>query len=127
MKYRLRLKPLDIAAIILSMMAVIFISTKVYSSQGGSLYVHITGQNGEWIEPLDKDKDIEVQGPLGSTKVRIQGGTAMIIDSPCSNKLCINMGAVSRTNQWIACLPNKVFVKIEGRTASEGQPDATAF
>ena len=127
MKHTSLFKPLDITAIVLGIVAAVFISVKVYSNQSGTLFAHITGPGGEWIEPLDKDKEIDVEGPLGITKVKIAGGAASVIDSPCANKLCISQGAASKPNQWIACLPNKVFVKIEGRTPSKDQPDASTF
>lgn len=127
MKHALRFKPLDIAAVILGIMAAVFISIKVYSHQSGNLFVHITGQSGEWIEPLNKDKDIDVEGPLGITHIKISGGSVAVTDSPCANKLCISMGSASKPNQWIACLPNKVFIKIQGQAANKDQPDASAF
>lgn len=126
MKHSFRPKILDIAAFILGVMAVVFISATVYSDKGGSLYVHITGETGEWIEPLNVDKEIEVPGPLGATYVHIENNAAAITDSPCKNKLCIAMGAISQMNQWIACLPNNVFVRIEGRTEKDAI-DAAAF
>lgn len=98
----------------------------VYSRSGGKLYAHITGESGEWIEPLDTDRLIEVPGPLGNSFVRIEGGKVGFIDSPCDNKLCIDMGFISEQNMWVACLPNRVFVKIDGGGANEDL-DASAY
>lgn len=89
--------------------------------------VHITGESGEWMQPLDKAGDIEVPGPLGSTWVHIGDGSASIESSPCPNQTCVAVGGVSQANQWVACLPNEVFVSIEGSAGSEGVPDAAAY
>jgi len=57
--------------------------------------------------------------------VEIRGGTVRVIDSPCPDKICIAAGAISRTGQFIACLPNRVSIALEGR--DEPPTDGTAF
>jgi len=127
MKFSFRPRMLDFAVFALALAATVVISAKVLKGGGDQLYVHVTADSGEWIEPLDKDKELQVQGPLGTTVVDIEGGKARILDSPCKNKLCIAMGAISTENQWIACMPNKVFVRIGGRSAEGGGVDAGTF
>ncbi len=126
MKISIRPKILDIAIFLLSVIAVVFISISVYATQGNTLYVHISGATGEWIESLDKDQKLQIPGPLGITYVHIENHSVRIEDSPCENKLCIAMGAISQANQWVACLPNKVFVRIESG-AQKDEIDAAAF
>ena len=126
MKISIRPKILDIAIFLLSVIAVVFISISVYATQGNTLYVHISGATGEWIESLDKDQELQIPGPLGITYVHIENHSVRIEDSPCENKLCIAMGAISQANQWVACLPNKVFVRIESG-AQKDEIDASAF
>ncbi len=126
MKFTYRPRILDVIIFVAGIAAVVLVAALVYSGKGGTLYVHITSPEGEWIEPLDKDREIGAGGPLGTTFVHIEGGAAAITDSPCKNKLCISMGAISLADQWIACLPNKVFVRIEGG-AKKDAVDAAAF
>ncbi len=126
MKILIRPKILDIAVFLLSVLAVVFISISVYATQGNALYVHISGATGEWIESLDKDQELQIPGPLGITYVHIENHSVRIEDSPCDNKLCIAMGAIGQANQWVACLPNKVFVRIESG-AQKDEIDAAAF
>lgn len=126
MKILIRPKILDIAVFLLSVLAVVFVSISVYSTQGNVLYVHISGATGEWIESLDKDQELQIPGPLGITYVHIENHSVRIEDSPCGNKLCIAMGAIGQANQWVACLPNKVFVRIESG-AQKDEIDASAF
>lgn len=126
MKISIRPKILDIAIFLLSVIAVVFISISVYATQGNTLYVHISGATGEWIESLDKDQELQIPGPLGITYVHIENHSVRIEDSPCDNKLCIAMGAIGQANQWVACLPNKVFVRIESG-AQKDEIDAAAF
>jgi len=127
MKFSFRPRILDIAVFIAGLAAVIFVSLGVYSASGDILYVEITGKSGEWIEALDADRVIEVPGPIGSTFVHIENGRVAITDSPCENKLCVGMGSISEANQWVACLPNEVFVRIGSRTGEGSALDATAY
>lgn len=122
-----RPKVLDIAILAVALAATVFISVKIYSGGADQLYVHVTGESGEWIEPLSAHKELEIPGPLGITYVEIEGGKARIMDSPCENKLCVAMGEIDKENQWIACLPNRVFVRIGGRAAGEEGIDAGTF
>jgi hypothetical protein len=91
------------------------------------LFVEISGETGEWIEPLETDKEIAIPGSLGVTHVHIEDGKVSIDDSPCDNKLCISMGKIWLVHQWVACLPNGVFVRIRGRTSGGEDLDATTF
>jgi hypothetical protein len=63
-----------------------------------------------------------VPGPLGDTVVVIENGSVRVVSSPCPEKICIKTGRISKPGQWIACLPNKVFISIRGRRSE--QPDA---
>jgi hypothetical protein len=62
---------------------------------------------------------VDVKGPIGDTVVVIRDGKAFVEDSPCPDKLCVHMPAISQAGQWIACLPNKVFVRVRG-TSEQG-------
>jgi hypothetical protein len=64
-----------------------------------------------YLLPLDKDRIVSVEGPLGKTTVEIKDNRVRIFDSPCHNKLCVNQGWTERGA--IVCLPNKVIVTID--------------
>lgn len=126
MKLRFKPRILDIAAFLAGAAVIAFVSILVYSGSSETVSIRITGDSGEWIEPLDEHKDIQVEGPLGTTIVHIEDNTVQISDSPCTNKLCVAMGSISMNRQWVACLPNNVFVRIQGGSGKD-EPDAAAF
>lgn len=64
--------------------------------------------------PLASDRQVSLPGPLGTTELQITQGQARIIASPCPNKVCIRMGAVSGSGELLACVPNRLLVRIEG-------------
>jgi hypothetical protein len=119
------LRPLDWAAAALSLG--VFAATLALTAAGGAgeAVVVVEAPGRSWAYPLSAEVELDVPGPLGSTHVSIHGGAAAVTDSPCTNKICIAMGHVAHTGAWIACLPNRVFVRIEGRQAAE--VDKVAF
>lgn len=126
MKLRFKPRILDIAALLVGAAIVALVSLAVFSDNSEAVSLRITGDSGEWIESLDEHTDIEVTGPLGTTIVHLEDGAASITDSPCKNKLCIAMGTISKNRQWVACLPNNVFVRIQGGSGKD-EPDAASF
>jgi len=122
-----KFKILDIAAAVLGLAAVFLVSSLVYAETSGRLMVHITGESGEWLPPRDKYGDIEGPGPLGITRVHIGPEGVHIEDSPCPNKTCVAAGNITLANQWLACMPNNVFITIEGAGAKDDIPDAAVY
>jgi hypothetical protein len=123
----MRLKPLDLVIVLAAAGAVAYSAALAYGSGKGRAQVTITGRDGEWIYPLSSDREVSIAGPLGDTIVEIRGKSVRVEDSPCPNKTCIAAGAISRPNQWIACLPNRVLVRIEGGGADEEDVDAGVY
>jgi hypothetical protein len=121
----MRPKPLDLLLIAVALAATVFVSAQVYTHGGGESVVDIRGKAGEWAFPLSHDREIRVEGPEGSTLVSIHGGIARIESSPCPNQTCVLAGGIDRPGQWLACLPNEVFVRIEGGKEGGGLDGAT--
>jgi hypothetical protein len=110
---KIRVAPLDIAAFGLALAIVALVSARVYARAGGEPAVHLRGPHQEWIFPLDSERTVAVPGPLGDTVVQIRQGQARVLSSPCPEKICLRSGAIARPGQWIACLPNRVFIDIQ--------------
>ncbi len=110
----MKLRFLDIPAVVLSLLVIGGFSVSAYGGRASAGDVVIEAAGGQWIYPLDADRREQVPGPLGATTVVIRGGKAWVEDSPCRDKLCVHMPAISRPGQWIACLPNRVFVRVRG-------------
>ena len=75
--------------------------------------------SGKWIYPLTEPRTVVVSGAIGNTTIRIEHNTAFISDSPCPNKTCVNAAALKKTGDWNACMPNRVFLHIEGDTSED--------
>ncbi len=117
---------LDWIVVLGGLASVVLSGALVYRSSGDDLVVVIGASSDEWIYPLGEDRTMEVPGPLGVTVVHIREGYVSVHTSPCVNQTCVSSGRISGAGQWLACLPNQVFVRIEGRN-DDGSPDAHAF
>lgn len=65
--------------------------------------------------PLQSPQQVALPGPLGETRLQIADGEARVLSSPCPNQVCVHMGAISRSGELIACVPNRLLVRISGR------------
>ena len=126
MKKKGLLKPLDIPVIALAAVLTVTIAVIVYNRDSSSSRVIIRGPDKTWIFPLDAEEELSVSGSIGETRVLIHNGRAAIVSSPCSGQTCVAAGELHRNGQWAACLPNMVFLVIEGAEGTDAV-DAAAW
>jgi hypothetical protein len=121
------LKPLDFMIIGIASVLTALSAFAVYGRPQDAGQVIVRGEGKTWVFPLDAEEAISVSGPLGETMVEISGGQSRVLSSPCANQTCVAAGHLNRRGQWTACLPNKVFVYIEGTRDGEAIPDSTTW
>lgn len=63
---------------------------------------------------VSKDQTIEISQNGHTNKITIKDGAVQMSYSDCHNQVCVNDGKITRTNQSIVCLPNRVMVEITG-------------
>lgn len=91
----------------------------IYKDAHHAEKVVIEAPSGKWIYPLTDTRTVNIPGALGTTVIRIERNTAFILESPCLNKTCVNAAVLKKTGDWNACLPNKVFLHIEGAVSED--------
>ena len=85
-----------------------------FGRRPGSRVVVEADNRTVFTAPLDENRRFAVEGPLGSTQMAIENGAVRVINSPCPQKICIGLGAARRTGDLLACVPNRIVVRIEG-------------
>ena len=65
---------------------------------------------------INETRTLDIEGPLGTTTIQIEGGQARFVSSPCPNKLCIHSGWLKSANDFAACLPNRISMIFAGDT-----------
>ncbi len=118
----------DILILLICSAILIFGAFRIFEGSSGDLSVDIKTAEGHWVYPLSENLDIEAGGPLGFTSVHIEDDEVWVSDSPCRDKICVKMGRTGSLHGWIACLPNRVFIRIiPSGTAEEGDIDGVTF
>lgn len=75
--------------------------------------------DGEITETFDLSKDRVVELNNGSNTIKIEDGTVDMIAADCPDKLCVHQKAISKNNENIICLPNKLVVQIVSQNEAE--------
>lgn len=84
--------------------------------------VVIVAPGGESAVPLSRDAEYRIDGATGEVVVRVADGAVRIATSGCLDQTCVRTGAVSSPGAVIACVPNRVVVRVGG--AGDGGLDA---
>ena len=124
---KLPLKIPDIVIILLALGLTGFSAFAAYVSPQSTTQVLIQGKDQSWVFPLDAEETVIVGGPLGNTVVRIHDKQAWVESSPCINQTCVASGHLRQQRAWAACLPNNVFLMIEGNNEPGNTPDTIAW
>ena len=84
--------------------------------------VAVVSVNGEEAGryPLSDAGTFALNG--GTNILVIADGEAWVSEADCPDKICMGMGHISHSGEFIACLPNRVIIVVED--GAETAPDA---
>lgn len=122
------LRPLDYFLLVLSIAVTVGTVFWVFggSAGGGAPLVQIQSVDGTYLYPLSEDRDISVKGPAGTTYIRIENEEAFAVESPGPLRIIMQMGKISKQGEWLASLPNRVFVRIVSPSGDSSRDDIDA-
>lgn len=109
--------------ILSSIFCIILLTFSVYKNRSGEPVLHISVEEKEWIYDISIDREIQIPGPIGVTHIEVENGKVHVHDSPCTSKICVAAGWIDSPGEWIVCLPNRVFITIEGVTGKTQEVD----
>ncbi|MDR2663554.1 MAG: NusG domain II-containing protein [Treponema sp.] len=109
-----KLRFFDFFILFLTGALTVFCAVRVYGKNSAETKLVIKNDGEEWVYSLDRAVTVDIPGPLGNTVVELRDRRARVVSSPCVNQTCIASGSIHRRGQWIACLPNGIFVSVEG-------------
>lgn len=95
------------------------ISSRTESDTAGNVEITVDGEvYGTYPLRTDAEIPIVIDGVTTNLLV-IRDGKADMTDADCPDKLCVHQRAISKTNETIVCLPNKVVAAVVGKEESE--------
>lgn len=121
----MRPKLLDFLAMIIAVGAVVALSVFAFNETGAGSEALIQAEGGDFVYSLDQETELDIEGPLGTSHLKIEDGGIRFVSSPCRDKICIAGGLITDSGQWVACLPNRIFVRVEG--GDDAEVDAQTF
>ena len=73
--------------------------------------------NGTIVNTIDlynptPNQFINISGPLGTSVAEVKPGAIRMQFSPCPDRICMETGWIDQPGQVIACVPNKIIIKI---------------
>ena len=89
----------------------------------GTRVVATSGDQTCFVGRLDQAHSVDIEGPLGHTRLVIDDQGAHITRSPCPRKLCMTMGPARHGGDLMACIPNRIVVRIDASADQEGPYD----
>ena len=101
------------------MLVVFVILYGAFGKQGASVLVTVDGSTyGTYSLAQNQRVEIIIDGATTNI-LEIQDGKADMVEADCPDKLCVHQKAISKNNETIICLPNKVVVQVTGGEESE--------
>lgn len=123
-----RIKIIDVFLFILFILIIVYFSMNViFNNKTKTKQLIIESGKNIWYYQLDKDKEIKIEGILGESTIKIENESVYFLNSPCPNKICILSKPISKNGDWQACLPNGIFIRIEGNEEETTELDATSY
>lgn len=99
--------------------AVIFLVFSVAGGEEGArVVVTVDGEVYGTYSLLEEQEIPIIQDGVVTNLLVIKDGSADMTGADCPDKLCVHQKAISKNNETIVCLPNKVVVQVEGSKES---------
>ena len=104
-------RDLLLVGVLLLAALLLFALTRGTREDGAAAVVTVDGvEIGRY--PLSKSGTFPLNG--GTNILVVENGEAWVTEANCPDKICMAMGKISRNGEFIACLPNRLLIVVEG-------------
>ncbi len=125
--YGLILLPMDGVAFLLSLGIFVWVTLGAYGAAGDPGQVMVQAGGLDYLYTLSSDGVHSFSGPEGDTLVEILAHRVRVLASPCRDQICVAAGWLDQTGQWTACLPNRIFVRVQAAPDQDNGIDAQVY
>lgn len=81
--------------------------------------IYVNGELYDEIELTEEEYEIEISSELGYNLLKVSNYGIEMVESDCPDHICIGFGHIHLAHENIVCLPNRIFVEIQGADHSE--------
>jgi len=96
-----------------------FLHQQLGSQVGAEVVVEMDGEEKGRF-PLGPPLKVSIEGGLGISEVEIGPGGARFFSAPCPHGICVRQGWVRRQGETVACVPNRLILRIVGSIGETG-------
>jgi len=107
-------KPGDWLVTLAGMLLVGSLFAQLWGRSEGTSVVIRSGGKVVAEASLARNRNFEIQGPLGTTLVTVENRRVRIAKDPSPRQYCVQQGWLSHAGEAALCLPNQVAVELAG-------------
>lgn len=105
-----------IGILLLTALLIFFFTNHFHKENGAMVTVTVDGKFYGTYD-LEKKQTVDIRiGDKTTNILKISDGKAKMLTADCPDQLCVHQQAISKENQTIVCLPNKVVAEVTGNT-----------
>lgn len=87
-----------------------------------SASISVDGEFYRSVSLAGEEEEIDIQSAYGHNILKKYDGGIEMVYADCPKKISMAMGFISRPNQTIICVPNRIFVEIVGSPSPDVDP-----
>ena len=100
-----------ISALVIIPVVILLVNISPDNAASGTVVITVDGEIYA-LAHLSEDTEIIVNTENGINHVLIKNGEAWVSDADCSEQICVQHRAISKTGEQIVCLPHRVVLEI---------------
>jgi hypothetical protein len=103
--------------LVIALFGALTVSLVPLALRGGRAEMAVVKSGGQVVAqlPLTSTRTLEVDGPLGVTRIEVQPGRARVAADPGPRQYCVRQGWLTRANAIAICAPNHISLALVGR------------
>jgi len=113
MRRKITKKELIITAVILFFGISGLVISKIFSDNGSTAVISVDGEKIHEINLMQTKDEIFTLKQIPDITFEVKGNSIRVVDSDCPDKICKNKGFISKKEESIICMPNKMIVEIK--------------
>lgn len=113
------MKNKKVISIVLIACVVWIVCSKFTSNIGANAVVRVSGEVVCTLD-LNENTSVDIDGKNNiKLKVVVENGFVYAESSECPDKICVNEGKISKTNENIVCLPAETVIEVQDEELEE--------